>query len=277
MTSTAKGRRVLVTGAGSGIGRAIAERLARGGWSVVATVRDRERARGLTADAQRAALRLEYRRLDLGSPDQIEAFASDLEAGGGVDVLVNNAGCGVYGAVEDVGADEAARQFQVNVFGPLQLTRRLLPGLRQRRGRIVWIGSLAGRQSLAFQGHYSATKAATAAISDALRMELKPFGVSVSCVEPGDVATGFTSARVVVARDDSVYAERARRSLAAVEHEEQTSPGPECVARAVERLVTRRRPPPRVAAGHLGRTIALFLRLAPYAAAQSVVARLYRF
>lgn len=277
MISTPTGRRVLVTGAGSGIGKAIAERLARGGCSVIATVRDPERARNLTSDAQRAALALEYRALDLGSPDEIDALASGLEVGGGIDVLVNNAGYGVYGAVEDVEADQVARQFQVNLFGPLRLTRRLLPGLRRRRGRIVWIGSLAGRQSLAFQAAYAATKAATAAFSDALRMELKPLGVSVSCVEPGDVATGFTSARVIVANDASVYAERARRSLAAVEREEQSSPGPECVARAVEKLVLRRRSPPRVATGHMGRAIALFLRLVPHAVAQSVVARLYRF
>ena len=141
--------------------------------SVVATVRDPERARRLTSDAQRAGMTLEYTALDLNSPDEIETFVAALEAHGGVDALVNNAGYGVYGAVEDVGADHIARQFQVNVFGPLHVTRRLLPGLRQRRGRIIWIGSLAGRQSLAFQGHYSATKAATASISDALRMELE--------------------------------------------------------------------------------------------------------
>lgn len=277
MISTPTGQRVLVTGAGSGIGRAIAERLARSGCSVVATVRDPERARGLTSDAQRAALALEYRALDLDWPDQIDALASALEAAGGIDVLVNNAGYGVYGAVEDVDTDQVTRQFQVNLFGPLHLTRRLLPGLRQRRGRIVWVGSLAGRQSLAFQAHYAATKAATAAFSDALRMELKPLGVSVSCVEPGDVATGFTSARQILTKDDSVYAQRAQRSLAAVEREERTSPGPENVARAVEQLVLRRRSPPRVATGHMGRTIALFLRLVPHAVAQAAVARLYRF
>ena len=277
MTFTPKGRRVLVTGAGSGIGRAIAERLSRSGCSVLATVRDAERARHLTAEAQRAALALEYRAMDLDSSEQIDAFASALEAEGGVDVLVNNAGFGVYGAVEETDRDEVARQFQVNVFGPLHLTRRLLPSLRRRHGRIVWIGSLAGRQSLAFQGHYSATKAATAAISDALRMELKPLGVSVSCVEPGDVATGFTSARVIAATAESVYADRARRSLAVVERGERTSRGPEAVARAVEKLVMRRHPPPRVATGHLGRTIAVFLRLVPYRVAQAVVARLYRF
>ena len=113
-------------------------------------------------------------------------------------MLVNNAGSGVFGAVEHVGADDAARQFAVNLFGPLELTRRLLPSLRASGGRVIWIGSLAGRIALPFQSHYSATKASVAAVSDAMRMELRPLGVQVSCVEPGDFATGFTDARTIV-------------------------------------------------------------------------------
>ena len=277
MTATDRTRRVVVTGAGTGIGRAIALRLARAGHTVVGTARAPSRAAELSGDARAAGLPLEYRPLDLSSRNQVEALAASLAEGGGIDVLVNNAGYGIFGAVEDVQPEQVLRQFDVNLFGPLLLTRLLMPGLRERQGRIVWVGSLAGRQSLAFQGHYSATKAATAAVSDALRMELKPFGVHVTCVEPGDISTEFTSSRIVLGGEESAYAARAARSLAAVEREEHHGPSPECVARAVERVLARRRPPARVPAGSLGRTTALFLRLAPYDVAQWVVARLYRF
>ena len=216
-----------------------------------------------------------FRALDLASAPQSDALARRLVVEGGIDVLVNNAGYGVFGAVEEVAADEVARQFEVNLLGPLRLTRLLLPALRHRGGRIIWIGSLAGRQSLAFQAHYSATKAGVAAVSDALRVELRPVGVQVTCVEPGDIATGFTDARRHVGAADSAYAARAARSLAAVERAERAAPAPESVARVVERLVARRWLPSRVPAGRLGRTTCLFLRLVPHAVGQWAVSRIY--
>jgi len=275
MASRPAGRRIVVTGAGSGIGKAIAERLAQAGHDVKATVRGVERALALTEAARRAALGLSFLPLDLSSAAEADALARELTQQGGVDVLVNNAGYGIFGAVEDMPADQVARQFEVNVLGPLLLTRGLLPSLRARKGRIIWIGSLAGRQSLAFQAHYSATKAAVAALSDALRVELRSHGVQVTCVEPGDIATGFTDARVVVAVTDSPYASAAARCLAAVEHEERTAVGPDRVARVVERLVVRRRLPSRVPVGRLGRTTCLFLRVVPHSVGQYMTRKRY--
>jgi short-subunit dehydrogenase len=268
--------RILVTGAGSGIGKAIAARLEAAGHAVVGTVRDAERARVLTDAARQRGLRLTFVPLDLGERSSVETGACRVLAGGPLDVLINNAGFGLFGAVEDAAAEEVARQFEVNLLGPIQLTRVLLPSLRERKGRIIWIGSLAGRQSLPFQGHYSATKAAVAALSDALRMELRPSGVQVACVEPGDISTGFTDARVTTNAVSSPYAEAAARSRAAVEHEERHGPDPVCVARAVERLVVRHRLPTRVAVGRLSRTTTVFLRLLPHAFGQFAVRVLYR-
>lgn len=276
MPSRPAARRVLVTGAGSGIGRAVADRLAAAGHVVFGSVRDAERARALTEAAREAGVGLTYLALDLSSARQVEAVAQQVLADGGVDVLINNAGYGVFGAVEEVTADEVARQFEVNLLGPIQLTRLLLPALRRRGGRIIWIGSLAGRQSLAFQAHYSATKAGVAAMSDALRMELRPLGVQVTCVEPGDIATGFTDARMNAGSAASPYASRAARCLSAVEREERGAPGPQCVARVVERLVTRRRLPSRVPVGRLGRTTCLFLRVMPHSVGQSVARQRYK-
>jgi short-subunit dehydrogenase len=275
MPTETAARRIVVTGAGSGIGRAIAERLAAAGHVVLGTVRGADRARALSEAARQAGLSLTFLPLELSSAAEVEAAAGRIVEGGDIDVLVNNAGFGLFGAVEEAQADEAGRQFTVNLLGPVLLTRLLLPALRRRRGRIIWIGSLAGRQALAFQGHYSASKAAIAAISDALRMELRPLGVQVTCVEPGDIATGFTDARVAVKSALPVYAARAARSRAAAEREERNGPAPEVVAGAVERLVFRRRLPTRVPVGRLGRTTSLFLRIVPHAIAQFVVRRRY--
>lgn len=256
-------RTVLITGAGSGIGRAIAERLARAGFRVVGTTRDTAGAKALEDGARAAGWSVLYRPLELTSPASIDALADSIAADGGVDVLILNAGSGVFGAVEHVDADLVARQFAVNVFGPLELTRRLLPGLRARRGRVIWMGSLAGRISLPFQAHYSATKAAVASVSDALRMELRPHGVAVTCVEPGDFATGFTAARTIVAPPDSRYRDAQERCLKAVVTQEQSGPSPEWVARIVEDLSRQARPPARRPVGPLARTMCLVLRLVP--------------
>lgn len=267
-------RCVLVTGAGSGIGRAVARRLAAFGFEVVGTVRDAARAQALTQEAAQSRLALTYVPLELTSVEQIHSLAQRL--GGGVDVLVNNAGAGELGSVEEVDAAHVSWQFTVNVLGPLELTRALLPGLRQRRGRIVWIGSLAGRLALPFQAHYSATKAATAALSDAMRMELAPYGVTVTCVEPGDIATGFTDARRSVVPEGSPYAGRMRACLAAVEEQERSAPAPEVVAAAVLDLIRSERPPARRPVGRWARTMALLARLVPDALREAIVRRVYR-
>lgn len=263
MTQPAEVRTVLVTGAGSGIGRAVAGRLGRAGFQVVGTVRDIGRARALTEEARAAGQPVRYVALELASMAGMEELAGEIEAGGGLDILVHNAGFGVFGAVEEVGADRVAEQFAVNLFGPLELTRRLLPTLRARRGQVIWIGSMAGRISLPFQAYYSATKAAIAAISDALRMELGPHGVRVTCVEPGDFSTGFTAAREVVGAPGSVYGAAHARCLNAVEGQERAGPAPDWVAVAVERLCRAGNPPARKPVGPFSRTMCLLLRLLP--------------
>jgi len=268
-------RHVLVTGAGSGIGRAVADRLARGGFEVVGTVRDPARAAALTEAARAAGLSLRYRPLRFGAGADLASCAAKLRSVGGPDIVVHNAGVGVFGPIEEVGADLVAEQFAVNLFGPLELTRLLLPALRERRGQVIWIGSLAGRISLPFQAHYSASKAAVAAISDAMRLELAPHGVRVSCVEPGDFATGFTDARTLIRRSDSPYRDAQARCLAEVERQERGAPQPESVAAAVERLCRADRPAARVPVGQGARTMCLILRLLPDRVREFVVSRHY--
>jgi short-subunit dehydrogenase len=268
-------KNVLVTGAGSGIGHAIAIRLAEAGHAVIGTVRDPERAQALTAEAAATSTSLRFLPLDLSSTPAIASLVAEFEAAGPVDIVVNNAGNGVFGAVEEVDATLVARQFAVNVFGPLELTRALLPGLRASKGQVIWVGSLAGRISLPFQAHYSATKSAISSLSDALRMELRPHGVRVTCVEPGDFATGFTSARQVVSVASSPYAPQHARCLAAVEKQEREAPSPDWVANLVERLSRMSDPPARVPVGENARTLCFLLRLLPDRLRELIVRKTY--
>ncbi len=266
---------VLVTGAGSGIGRAIAERLSRAGYTVIGTVRSATKAAELSRGADAAGRGLGFRPLELTSTAEIAALVAEIEQRGGAGIVVHNAGFGVFGSVEQVDGDAVARQFEANLFGPLELTRRLMPGLRARKGQIIWIGSLAGRIALPFQAHYSATKAAIASISDAMRMELRPHGVRVTCVEPGDFATRFTDARVALDPGDSIYAEAHGRCLREVEKQERGAASPELVAALVERLCRMSDPPARAPVGPSAGSTCLMLRLVPDRLRELIVRKHY--
>lgn len=182
----------LVTGASSGIGRSTALLLARSGYCVFATVRSQAREEVLRADA--AGLPVEILRLDLADEAGASRVVQEvLRRAGRIDVLVNNAGYAKLGAVEDLPRADLRHQFEVNVFGAMQLCREVLPAMRtQRSGRIVNVSSLAGKLSLPLMGAYCASKFALEAFSDALRAEVKPAGVRVVLVEPGPVATNFS-------------------------------------------------------------------------------------
>jgi NAD(P)-dependent dehydrogenase (short-subunit alcohol dehydrogenase family) len=169
-------RTALVTGASSGIGEACALRLARAGWRVLAGVR-REGA---------APAGTEELLLDVTVPGEIAAAPAGLD---GLDALVNNAGIAISLPLEFVPLEELRRQLEVNVVGQVALTQALLPALRRARGRIVFVGSIAGRSALPFLGPYAASKHALEAVADSLRLELRPFGVPVTIVEPGTIRT----------------------------------------------------------------------------------------
>jgi NAD(P)-dependent dehydrogenase (short-subunit alcohol dehydrogenase family) len=274
--STTPPRDILVTGAGSGIGLAIAEHLARLGDRVTGTVRDADRARRLTDDAHHRGLSLRYEPLELSRPGEIEALVERIEARGGIDAVVHNAGFGIFGPAEEIEDEAMLHQFEVNLFGPLRLNRRLLPSLRSRRGRVVWIGSMAGRFALPFQAHYSASKAAMAAFSDAMRLELDAFGVRVTCIEPGDFATPFTEARRDLTPASSPYAPWAGPCLEAAQSQEREGPGPAWVARAVEVVLRQDNPPGRLPVGRWARTLCLLQGWLPDRLTELVMRGMFR-
>lgn len=234
---------VLITGCSSGIGLAAAEHLRSLGWTVRPTARkpadlDMLRARGFDPVA-----------LDVMSSDSIRAAVA--AAGDRIDGLVNNAGYGQPGALEDLTRDAMRRQFETNVFGLQELTNAVLPGMLARKhGRIVHISSVVGRVALPFLGIYSASKFAVEALADAQRVELRNTGVRVSLVEPGPIITRFSENAVGMTRDDvnldgSRFGDLYRKELASRAGPKRTKPfalPPEAVARKIAHALTARRP-----------------------------------
>lgn len=186
---------IFITGATRGIGRETALFFARRGWRVFGCGRDERLIAELNALAKKENIACDIFRMDVTKREEIEqGMARLMEAtdGKGVDVLVNNAGYQELCPIEDLSMEGWRNQFETNVFGYLEMIRRLAPKMReQKQGRIINIASIAGRVTFPIYGAYSASKHAVEAISDALRMELKPFGVKVSIIEPGPMITNI--------------------------------------------------------------------------------------
>lgn len=232
-------RVVLITGAASGIGRACAERLASSGWRVFGG------ARG----ALEAHEFVEMIAMDVDDERSVEgAVSTVLERAGRLDAVINNAGFSMRGAVEDVSVDEAKALFETNFFGVLRVCRAAAPALRANGGHIVNIGSLAGLIGLPFTGHYCASKFALEGLSESLRFELRPFGVHVVLVEPGDYRTGISAKRrIAAASRQGVHAGAFEKFLRKREKFEALAPTPEPVAALVERILNDPAPKTRYA------------------------------
>ena len=237
---------VLITGCSTGIGRATAERLAAGDWKVYAT------ARRLESIADLAAKGCETLALDVTDEASMEAAVKHVEeAEGAVGVLINNAGYSQSGAVETVPMDEVRRQFETNVFGLVRMCQLVLPGMRRQRwGRIVNLSSMGGRLVFPGGGLYHGTKYAVEAISDALRFEVRDFGVDVILIEPGLIKTEFGETAAKGTGDGGDYAafNEAVAKATAGAYEGPTMKlggGPDDVARKIEKALGARRPKAR--------------------------------
>jgi NAD(P)-dependent dehydrogenase (short-subunit alcohol dehydrogenase family) len=265
---SAESSTVLVTGATSGIGLAVARHFADRGARVLGTSRKPE---DIPAGAR--IPNVSYLPLDQGDQASVQACA---KAAGQVDVLVNNAGISQGGALEDLPDEQVERLFQVNVLGPVALTRALLPGMREQGwGRVFLIGSLMAEFPVPFQGSYAASKLALRGFVTALRTEVAPYGIKACLVQPGYYRSAIDRHRAWHTSPDSPYAERQGLVSAKVRAAHQHAGDPEEVAERVWRL-TRSPDPPLVSmVGGNGAAFRFVRRVMPDRLAERVVARRY--
>ena len=242
---------VFITGATAGIGRTTALHLAQLGHHVIASGRKATELAKLADEAKRLPGTLVPVELDVTRPDSIAAavaIVAKLTADRGPDVLINNAGFGVLGPTSEISDAEMRRQYETNVFGLMNVTRAFLPAMRARRaGRIINVSSMGGRITLPYFGVYNSTKYAVESLSDALRYELRPFGIDVALIEPGVIRTNFEA--TAVSGLDGFAATPYGRALANYERMSRSADrfasSPIVVARAIARAVAARRPAAR--------------------------------
>jgi NAD(P)-dependent dehydrogenase (short-subunit alcohol dehydrogenase family) len=235
---------VLITGCSTGIGRDLAQRLTQSGYTVVATARKAE-----TLDDLTVALKLQ---LDVTQTNSVnQTIAITLQQFGRIDVLINNAGYTMLGALEEVSEEQTQQVFDVNVFGALRMIRAVVPHMReQRSGRIINISSIAGKLSTPVNGTYSATKFALEALSDALHLELASFGIQVVLVEPGAIKTRFdgtaqTLAQNILLKSASPYRSLYKQSDQFAASMRKDEPGPEVVSEVIEQAMKAVKPKAR--------------------------------
>ena len=291
------GTRVFVTGASSGIGQACAQEYARHGCTVTGVSRHTEEY----TETFEGGGSLTMRRLDVTDEATVRAFIEGLP---GVDIAVLCAGMGVAGPAETTPQELTRRQMEVNYFGTLNAARPCLTRMRlQRRGLLIVIGSIAGRVSIPMQSQYSASKYALEAFTDAVRMEMRRYGVRAVIIEPGDTKTGFTAARVTQDLGGSAdgatggssmdgsrcdggsaaieksgpaeYSSTLYKSIAKMAADEQNGKSPESVARVAYALAGRKDPPARVPVGADYKALMVLLRVLPDRAREVILSKLY--
>lgn len=258
-------RIAVITGGSGGIGRAAALALSERGCTVYELSRsgtDFSGVRHITADvSDEASLK--------------KAADAIIAAEGRIDILLCNAGFGISGAVEFTETEEAERLLDVNFFGVVRAVHAFLPFLRASRGRIVVTSSIAGILSIPFQAYYSVSKAAINSYTSALANELRPFGVTVCAVMPGDIHTGFTDSREKQFRGDDIYSGRISRSVARMEKDERSGMRPEAAGGFLASVALRRRVKPLYAIGLQYKVFSVIYRLMPCSLVNFILGKMY--
>lgn len=264
------GKFVLVTGASSGIGKAVAEAFAAEGCEVTGVSRHCEEG----AVREVGSGRIVSRVCDVTKEDAVKALVASIPE---IDIAVLCAGMGVAGPAEELPMAYARKQMEVNYFGVLTVGSYVLPRMRQQgRGLFLVISSIAGRVSIPMQCHYSSSKYAVEAYVEAVRMEMKRFGVRAALIEPGDTKTGFTAARQgYQIAPDSPYKGIYEKSIARMAHDEQNGKPPESVAAVALKLAGKQNPPVRVAVGGSYKALMFLLRLFPDKLTEWVLGKIY--
>lgn len=242
------GKKVLITGASSGIGMATALTLAKNGCRVWGTTRNLSKVQSFPDEVKQ---NIKFLQMDVTKDDSVRSgCAQFLTEAGGIDILINNAGFGVFGPLEEFPIDKTKEIFETNYFGALRLIQEIVPVMReQREGLIINITSLAGKFVIPFQVHYSSTKFALDALTEGLRQELRPFGIKVVAVEPGDIKTNFNNVTKFGIAADSPYKKWTDLCWDVIDVNMQNSPPPQVIADKVVKVIRKKNPRTRYPAG----------------------------
>ena len=257
---------VVITGGSSGIGLETAKKLAASGCRVYELSR-----REVAFDF------MQHIRTDVTNEAAVkESIDAVVRECGRIDILINNAGYGISGAFEYTDPADSHRLMEVNLFGMDNTIRAVLPHMRRAGcGRIVNLSSVAGPLPIPFQAWYSISKAAVSALTMAVANEVKPFGISVCCVMPGDIKTGFTAARKKSIVGDDVYGGRIEKSVARMEHDEQTGMSPEYAGRFIAHLALKKRVAPYNTIGIVYKGCILLSKILPGRLLRFILGKMY--
>jgi NAD(P)-dependent dehydrogenase (short-subunit alcohol dehydrogenase family) len=250
-------RVVLITGASSGVGQSTAQLLSQKGYAVFGTSRNSASADSIPG--------VEMLSLEVRADDSVQACVEAVHRRcGHIDVLINNAGYELAGALEELSPEEAGAQFETNFFGVVRMVNAVLPSMRQqKRGHIINVGSLSGLSAIPFLGIYSASKFALEGYTEALRHEVKPFNIHVSLTEAGFLKTPMMNHRQTAGNRVSEYDRWRQRALGAIRAYEEKGPGPEAVAEMLLEIISSSNPRLRYLIGQQAKTVARLRRFLP--------------
>lgn len=255
-------RIVLITGASSGFGRACALHLSQSGYRVYGTSRSATfegEAVAATSDASFITIPMDVR----DTSSVTKGISNILDIEGRIDVVINNAGIAIAGAIEEVSIEEFKNQFETNFLGAIRVCQAVLPQMRNRKsGCIINVSSIGGIMGIPFQGAYSASKFALEGMTEALRIEVKPFGIHVALIEPGDFKTDFTQNRIMAKgfNPNSAYSGQFETALTIMENEERNGADPIQLARLVEKIINLENPKVRYTIGKLEQRFSTLLK-----------------
>ncbi len=256
----------IVTGATAGIGLATAKILTKKGWTVYGTGR-----RNFDSDDFR------YVCLDVNDSDGMKNFLQTVfDEHGRIDLVVNNAGFGIAGAIEDATVENIKAITDTNLVAVAVTCKHAIPFLKPTKGKIINVSSIGGLIPLPYQAMYSATKSAVEVFSRALATEVKPFGMTVTAVLPGDTKTDFGKARVTDSNPDSGNQQKMQRFVGKMERDENNGVSPDVVAKAICKAAEKKRSPLRVCIGFGGKTIAFLTRFLSVKTINSTVNKIYK-
>lgn len=236
------GKAVLITGASSGIGKTTAKLFSANGYHVYAVSRHCQERK-----EQNGTGWIEHRRMDVTNGESVKRVIDTIEE---IGIVVHCAGIGIGGPAEEVSIDLARAQMETNYLGVLRVNAQVLPKMRKRKkGLVIIMSSIAGRIGIPFQSHYSSSKFALEAYAECLRLELKPYQIGVTLIEPGDTRTAFTANRMIECSKDSDYYSACEKAIKRMEQDEENGKAPETVAKLLLKVIQKRHVPVRKSVG----------------------------